>query len=366
MPVYPVKSKGRWRFEFNRVIRGVRTRATKLLPAAWGRAKAEAYDRAETARLYAVAAGLEQPEPPIARAVALYLTHRVPQLRDGRGLAHELAFLAGYIDGRPMSQLADVSREYAAENHDLAPATIRNRLAYLRAACRYAWRRHKLTPHDPTGQMEFPKVDNAKDVRLPVAEYERRILGCIEDLEARALFTLAFYTGSRWPSEIRPRKAEDVHRIVVKRKQRVLLDVKTTKNGRPRLVPVPQKARWALAYLPFKHSERWYYDRYNPVRAAAGLHDIVPHSGRHIVAADILLNDGTLADVSVALHHKHWGSSARYSAMLTEHAERVLNAIHRRTWRAARSPRPCRGCPGSIRIRSRTPCRCCGRTCRPR
>jgi hypothetical protein len=63
------------------------------------------------------------------------------------------------------------------------------------------------------------------------------------------------------------------------------------------------------------------------VRDAAGLSEIVPHAGRHIIAADILLNDGTLADVTVALHHKHWGSSARYSAMLTEHAERVLASI---------------------------------------
>jgi hypothetical protein len=121
MPVYFDKDKARWRFEFNRVIRGVRTRATKLLPAAWGRAKAEAYDRAETARLYAVATGVEQPEPSIARAVALYLTHRVPKLRDGRGIAQELAFLTDYIEARPMSQLADVSREYAAENAGLAP-----------------------------------------------------------------------------------------------------------------------------------------------------------------------------------------------------------------------------------------------------
>jgi integrase len=204
---------------------------------------------------------------------------------------------------------------------------VRNRLAYLRSACRYAWRRHKLTPHDPTGHMELPKVDNARDVRLPVEEYERRILQKIESDEARALFTLAFYTGSRWPSEIRPRQAIDVLRIVSRGRKRVLLQIGMTKNGSPRLVPVPPKARWALAYLPFKHSARWYYERFNPVRAAAGLPDIVPHSGRHIVATDIVMRGGSLADVSAALHHKYWGSSARYTHLVTEHAERVLFEI---------------------------------------
>lgn len=329
MPVYFDKIKRRWRFEFNRVVVGRRTRATKLLPAAWGRAKAEKYDREETARLYAVATGLERPEPTIGQAVGLYLDHRVPKLRDSRGIAQELAMLAGYIDGRPMSDLAAVCREYAEDNPDLASATIRNRLAYLRAACRYAWRKHKLTDFDPTGQMELPTVNNVRDVKLPVAEYERGILGHIEDDESRALFTLAFYTGSRWASEILPRKPADVHRQVVRGRARALLAVGTTKNGTPRLVPVHPKARWTLAYLPFKFAQRYYRVRFNKARAVAGLTDIVPHAGRHVVATDILLNGGTLADVSAALHHKHWGSSARYAHLVTEHTERVLFGIGR-------------------------------------
>jgi integrase len=324
MSVYYDKDKDRWRYSFNRVISGQRVRATKLLPAGWGRAKAEAHDRKETARLYALASGLEHPEPMIGQAVALYLKHRIPRLRDGKGIAQELAQLIDHIEGKPMSALADVSRQYATDT-DLSPATIRNRLAYLRSACRYAWKKHKLTPHDPTGQMELPQVDNIRDVQMPVADYEKRILGRIEDDEARALFTLAFYTGSRWPSEILPRQPEDVHRVG----RRVMLEVGKTKNGSPRLVPIHPKARWALAYLPFGHSERWYYDRFNPVRDAAGLPDLVPHAGRHVVATDILLNGGTLADVSAALHHKHWGSSARYAHLVTEHTERVLFRIGR-------------------------------------
>lgn len=334
MSHYFDSEKKRWRFSFNRVVPGAgRTRATKLLPKGWSRAQAEKYDHQETARLYAIASGVEQPEPTIGAAVALYLDYRIPKLRDGRGIAQELAHVAGYIDGRPMSQLAEVCREYAKENAGLAPATVRNRLAYLRAACRYAWRKHKLTKHDPTGQMELPPVDNVRDVRLPVEDYER-LLKKIDDNEARALFTLAFYTGSRWPSEILPRVAGDVHRLVVKGRAKVLLAVGMTKNGTPRLVPVHPKARWTLAFLPFAHSERWYYDRFNAVRQVAGLPGLVPHAGRHIVATDILLHGGTLADVSAALHHKHWGSSARYAHLVTEHTERVLFGIGRRKKKA--------------------------------
>lgn len=323
MPVYFDDDKKRWRYSFNRVIEGSRRRFTKLLPKGWSQAKAEKYDRTKTDRLYALATGVEQHEPAIGDAVALYLEHRIPNLRDGKSIAQELAHLIDYIDGKPMSQLADVSRAYA--KNDLAPATIRNRLAYLRAACRYAWRKHKLTPHDPTGQMEFPTVNNARDVRLAVADYERKILQKIADKETRALYTLTFYTGSRWESEIHPRQPEDVHRV----RGKLLLQVGMTKNGSPRLVPIHPKARWALKYLPFKFGPRYYYDRFRETREAAGLEDLWIHDGRHIVATDIIGRGGSLPDVSAALHHKSLASSARYAHILTAHTERVLFAIGR-------------------------------------
>ena len=336
MPIYFDKARQRWRFSFNRVVGAARTRFTKLLPAGWSRAQAEKYGREKTARLYALATGVEQPEPSIDQAVALYLKHRIPKLRDGLGIAQELAKLLDHIEGRPMAALADVSRAYAADNPDLAPATVRNRLAYLRAACRYAWKKHKLTPHDPAGQMEFPVVDNAREIQLPVADYERRILARIQDPEARGLYTLAFYTGSRWASEIHPRQPADVQRSG----STLCLRVGTTKNGSPRLVPVHPKARWALKYLPFKFAPRYYYDRFRQAREAAGMPELVPHDGRHIVATDIIRRGGSLPDVSAALHHKSLASSARYAHIVTTHTERVLFSIGKdrkmHTARAAR------------------------------
>lgn len=320
MSVYYDKAKKRWRYSFNRIIAGQRTRATKLLPPAWDRSKAEKYDREETGRLYAVATGLERPEPLIGEAVRLYIEHRLPVLRNAARTEMALAHLVDYIDGRPMSALSDVSREYVSENAHLSAGTLRNRLAYLRAACKYAWRKHRLTDHDPTGQMEIPTPDNARDIRLPVAELQRKVLAKIEDREARAIFTLAFHTGSRWQSEILPRVASDVHRVAGK----VLLEVGRTKNGTPRLVPVHPKARWTLQYLPFKRNSRYYYDRFRTAREAAGLPWLWVHDMRHVLATDVILRGGSLPDVAAALHHKSLLSSARYAHILTDHAERVL------------------------------------------
>lgn len=322
MSVYPDKAKGRWRFSFNRIIGGQRTRATKLLPAGWSRARAEAYDRAETARLYAVASGLERPEPSIGQAVALYLDHRVPKLRNGKKAARDLAQLIDYIEGKPMSQLAAIALDYAKDHPELAPATVRNRLSYLKAACRYAWKKHALTENDPTGRMELPAVSNERLVDLPVQALQD-LLKRIKEAEARALFTLAFYTGSRWASEILPRQLEDV----VREGRDVALRVGTTKNGTPRLVPVHPAACWALKFLPFTRGQRWYYNRFVAARAAAGLDGLWIHDMRHVLGTDIVRRTGNQRDAMEALHHASIQSSLRYTRSYGERLRDVLFAV---------------------------------------
>jgi integrase len=322
MPVYYDKDKARWRFSFNRIVKGQRSRATKLLPKGWSRAQAEKYDREETSRLYAVAAGLERPEPTIGQAVALYLAHRVPKLRNGKKVTRDLAFLVDYIDGRPISQVADAAREYMQDNPELAEGTLHNRLAYLKSACRYAWKKHKLTEFDPTGHMEIPHPNNERQVDVPVERLER-MLGRISEEEARALFTLAFYTGSRWQSEIYPRNPEDVYRDG----REVHLKVGMTKNGTPRLVPVAPAARWALAYLPFNRGARWYYERFVAARKELGLDGFWVHDMRHVLGADVVRRTGNQRDAMEALHHSSVQSSLRYTRFATTRLKQVLFGV---------------------------------------
>lgn len=329
MPIYPVKSKGRFRFTFNRVIGAKRTRATKLLPAGWSRAQAQKYDREETARLYALATGLESPEPTVGKAVMLYLDHRVPKLRDRKRIAQNLAFLTDYIDGRPMSELAAAGREYAKDNPQLSDGTIRNRLAYLKSACRYAWRKHKLTEQDPTQQMELPKVNNTRDVQLPSGRV-LELLQAIEEVPSRAMFTLAFYLGSRWISGIHRRKPEDIERVG----RDVWLRVGITKNGTPRMKWVHPDARWALKYLPFEHRPEYHYNRFCKARVKVGL-DSLPgalgalraHDMRHVMATDIRKTGGSLGDVGAALDHDSYQSSQRYAHITSSHVKRVLAGV---------------------------------------
>lgn len=340
MPVYFDKTKKRWRFTFNRVLRRdgrrQRTRATKLLPAGWGAARRDQYDREESARLYAIAAGLERPEPTIDEALALYLDERVPRLRDGKKVAQDLAHFVqpvDYVTGVPISRFADVAGQYVTDHPELSDGTLHNRLAFLKSAGRYAWKRRRAVfgPGDPTAGMVIPRPKNERDVRLPASRIWDllRALRAI-DVETCALYTLAFRVGSRWRKGIWPRVPGDVERVG----RDVWLRVGITKNGTPRMKWVHPDARWALEHLPFTWSLEYYYDRFCKARAAVGLDDLpgdlerlTAHDMRHVIGTDIRRRGGSLADVGAALDHDSYQASQRYASVTPEQVKRVLSGV---------------------------------------
>ena len=78
----------------------------------------------------------------------------------------------------------------------LSAATIKNRLAYLRAACRYAWKVHGYCEHDPAGRMVMPVVRNDRKVYLN-REQMLRIARAVKNRHARAAIRIGFYSGMR-------------------------------------------------------------------------------------------------------------------------------------------------------------------------
>ena len=328
MPVYFDRAKARWRFSFNRVFAGRRVRATKLLAPGWSRVQAEAYDRRESGRLYAEATGLRKPQLSLAAAVQLYSDHKLVDAHGARRkAAQHLAQLEPFIEGAPLEDVAGVAARYtaAAQDDELAPATIRNRLAYLKAAVRYAYRKHGYGDRDYTDRLLMPTVNNESQLYLRVPDVEK-LLARIRDLEARAVFALAFWHGCRWITEILPRTSADLER----RGRELWMKVGTTKNGTPRMVPVPPKARWALEHLPFERDWWDYYKEFKAARKAAGLKRVTPTTLRHSLASAIISRGGTLQDVGAALHHKSIGSSKRYAHLYPERVRQVILAIGRK------------------------------------
>jgi excisionase family DNA binding protein len=296
---------GRWLYQFDRVIAGTRQRANRLLPKGWTREDAQAFEQRETARLYKLATGGERPEPLIDDAVFLYLTEYAPGLKNFRDLEGALAILAPVYMGKPLSELANIARDYA-KSSGVKPATTKNRLAYLRAACRWAWKnRDGFGEHDPAERMVLPVVKNARHVYL-TRKQAVQVFRAMGLTWARDAARVAFYTG--W------RIGEVLSAQAVETPAGWVLSIADSKNGQPRIVPVHRNVTHLVRGHWPPQVTKWTVSK--EVKAAyrvVGLGHARLHDLRHS-AASAMINAGVdLFTVGGVLGHKSAVSTARYA-----------------------------------------------------
>jgi len=317
---------GRWLYQFDRVIAGTRQRANRLLPQGWTRSQAQAYDQRETARLYELATGGQRPEPLIEDAVLIYLERHAPTLKNQHDLEGALALLHPHYAGRPISALPDVATAYAknAKSEDgqpLKPGTIKNRLAYLRAACRWAWKHEAgFCEHDPAERMVLPKVKNARHTYL-TREQAVRVFRAMGLGWARDAARAAFYTGWRI-NEVLQATPVEVGGLLA-------LSIPDSKNGQPRIVPVHNKIHWPPQITKWTVSKE--------VKAALrqqGLGHARLHDLRHSAASEMINAGVDLYTVGGVLGHKSAVSTARYAHLATSRLQGAVALI------GAKKPQP--------------------------
>lgn len=288
----------RWRFEYDRFVEGRRHRLSRLLPKGWSRAQADAYDLKEAARLHALATGIQQRDPLIDEAVALYLRDKTG-LKSYKATAQHLAAIAWAYMGKPMSDLPAIARQ-VAETADTAPATVRNRLACLKAAARWAWKRHALVDADPTARMHLPAVRNERHTYIGRADMLRICRACTH-WEAQIAIRVAFYTGMR------------LGELWTVQPQDGALYLADTKNGEVRAVPVHPKIAHLVRLLPLTAPKITVQRAYQRARAAVGLEHVRFHDLRHSAASEMVNAGVDLFTVGRVLGHKDSRSTARYS-----------------------------------------------------
>lgn len=318
MSIYRDREAGCWVFDFDRRVAGQRVRLRKRLPKTWDRAKADAYDRQETARLYAVATGVEKPAVGIERAVTLYLQERAPALKHGHRVSQELMLIAWAYRGRNLSDLPAVAAKIREEwTGKLAPATIRNRIRYLTSACRWGWKHHHLCEHDPAARVTVPEVRNER-TNYTDREGMLRICLATQCRQTRRLVRIAFYTGMRI-GEIFAAEVGDG-----------LLMLADTKNGTVRHIPVDPRIRAAVATLPFTWSRSTLEKRYSAAREAIGMEDLRLHDLRHSTATEMVNAGVDLFTVGAVLGHKSPQSTKRYAHHKTDTLGAALGKVGRK------------------------------------
>lgn len=309
MPIERDKGRGTFVFAFDRYINGQRVRARKRLPRAWNQAQADAFDRTESARLYALATRTPGASHLIDDAVALYLRERVPQLKTGLNTARELALILPHYQGQPLDKLADVCAAYRRtarrdDGSSFSPATIRNRIRYLTAACRYAWKHHGLGDTDPAARVVPPSVNNERHQYLTRAQMLAVCRHC-NNRSTRQAIRIAFYSGMR---------LGEILRAEISGQAWLLRD---TKNGHPRIVPMhPKAAAAARAFVPgpkITIQRAW-----QRARDKAGFADVHFHDLRHSAASAMASAGIDLYTVGKVLGHRDPRSTARYAHHYTD------------------------------------------------
>ncbi len=316
MPIYPDKRTGRWRFDFDRYIGGRRVRRRQLLPAGWTRAQAEAFDRAQGAALYALATGIAKPRHLIDDAVARYKRERLRDLKSCDNTERELEATRDWWTGRPLQDLPAICSEYAADQRGaLSAATIKNRIAYLRAACRWVWKRHGWGDSDPGARVVSPVVRNARDVVVSRREMILLARAC-RHRGVRAVIRIAYWTGMRLGEILSAERAPGAF---------VLRD---TKNGSPRIVPALPIIASACRIPPPRRSVIAYY--WPLARTACGLEHVHLHDLRHSAATAMVDAGIDLGTVGAVLGHKSTATTQRYAHHGTRRLAEALAAIKRR------------------------------------
>lgn len=319
MPISWDTRNKRWRYQFKRTIEGKRVRASRLLPQGWSQAQADAFDRKESARLYAVGSGISPAANLIEAAVAHYLRDKT-HLKSYRSVIENLAAVAWAYKGKTFADLPKVAalisetREAVRVGQVLTAATIKNRLALLKAACRWAWRKHGMGDSDPTVRMQMPAVKN--DRHVYVTRKEMLTLARKADrADVRALIRVAFYSGMRFGELRRVTVADGA------------LHLDDTKNGTRRSIPAHPRIATCLQYLPLTAPESTLQRGWQRAREACGLGHIHFHDLRHSAASEMVNSGVDLYTVGTVLGHKDPRSTARYAHLkhdaLTEAVGRI-------------------------------------------
>jgi integrase len=275
------------------------------------------------------ASGTEGADALIEEAVACYVRERVPHLKSGNAAAAELAGMYWAYQGRPLSALPDVCKAYKlrARKDDgtpLAPATVRNRIRYLVSACRWGWREHGMSDHDPAEAVTVPAVANERQVYIDRRQMLQAARACTNS-RARMAIRIAFYSGMR---------LSEILRAEPRGTAWVLQD---SKNGNPRIVPIHPRVAVCARSFEREGPKITIQRAWERARAKVGLRHVHFHDLRHSAASELIRQGVDLFTVGRILGHSDSRSTARYAHHALEALTDAVGRIGRKNPTSAHS-----------------------------
>ena len=240
---------------------------------------------------------------PLAGAIQVWIDEKVAGSKSEKERSRHALALHDHVGKKTLRELPDVADAYRkhAKAQGLALATINNRLNVLKAVAKFAWGKRWIGENlSPRVALENP--DNKRHRYLKPHQIGPLVRKAPTP-EGRAWIALAAYTGLR---------RGELHALGKHQIHDGLIDLGTSKNGEPRLVPIIPKLKRHVAQIPFTRSVDSLDWEWRVARKAAGLEDFRFHDLRHTTAS-LLANAGVdLGTIAAILGHKTLQTTRRY------------------------------------------------------
>lgn len=256
------------------------------------------------------------PERSLEDALTRWLDEYVPHLKRGHDYESHIRAILPHASGAGIDDAQRVWRDYVEANRSLSNSTHNRRGAVLRRVCTLAHKWGWASPGIASGIDLLPE-NPARHTYLTYTQV-RELVAKVRHQETKDLLLIVAYSGLR-PDEVMKLTADDVHGGC--------LHVRTSKTGRPRMVPVHPAIRSAVKRLPITVGYRWVARHFERARQALGKPGWRIYDLRHTAASWLIQAGADLVVVRDILGHTSLSMTGRYSHLATSHLRAAVSRM---------------------------------------
>lgn len=257
------------------------------------------------------------PRHSIEEALDRWLTGEARALRTHRDLENKVRALLPHVSARPLEEIVQAaeSAKEAGLRNGLTPATINRRLAILRRVANLAYTQWEWLQEDLGRRIKLLPGERARHVYL-TPDQVKRLAGAAGDRRVSDAIMLAASSGLRRGELLRLRKTD---------LRGGALHLPDSKNGRPRLVPLPAEAK--RIKLPVNLTVDELRKGFDRARARAKMPAVRFHDLRHTYASWLVQAGAPLAAVRDLLGHSNLNVTSRYAHLATADLKAAVGRI---------------------------------------
>lgn len=262
----------------------------------------------------------QKPDRSLSESLVRWLDHELPHLKNPKKFESHARALIPFVRGKTLHQAPDAAEDYKRikSKENLAPATINRRLAILRRICNLAYKSWDWIDQPIGEKITLLPERNERHVYLTPKQVKKLSRAC-DNKNAKKMIMLAAYTGLRRGELFRLTRENLMDGCIV-------LDAQT-KNGRPRVIPIPKEARKIARKLPLELSDAQLRRQWDKAREKTGLNHIRFHDLRHTYASWLVQSNVPMRAVQELLGHTTITTTQRYAHLSTEHLKAAVSKI---------------------------------------